>query len=161
MIPRPIQIVGFAAVVVWITASLLYVRAVASPLPPEVPDDKKDGSAFVSYVLSTSRSDRKTIDTRQRWANSTAVGALTITAVSFALLLFSSAPSFKASVALANSGAQYVSSACGHPMAGLSGNVTEASLSTSFVVVELPARECGTASTIRIPSSYVSSVRSQ
>ena len=56
--------IGFAAVVAWIAASLLYVRAVASPLPPEVPKNLKDGTAFVDYVLDASRTDRRTIDHR-------------------------------------------------------------------------------------------------
>lgn len=158
--PTGTKIVGFAAVVFWITASLLYVRAVSSPLPPEVPGDKKDGTSFVEYVLSTSREDRKTIDRRQRWANSIAAFALAVTAVSFALLLFGPVPSTRASVILTNSGVKQISSTCGHPVTRLNGSVTDTSLSASFLVVELRPGECGSSTVIRIPASYVGSIRS-
>lgn len=152
------KIVGFVAVAVWILAALRYVRAVASPLPPEVPKEIHDANAFVAYVLSSARGDRTAIDKRQRSANFAAVLALSVTALSFALLLFGSTATFTASVALTSSGQQQMTSICGHATSTLSGNVTTASVGASFLVIELQPGVCSNAKTIRIPASYVGSV---
>jgi hypothetical protein len=152
------KIVGFAAVGVWIMASGLYIRAVASQLPPEKRELLKSKDAFVDHVLNAASDNRKIIDFRQSLANKASVIAIMFTAVAFALLLFGPAATFKGTVNLTATAAQSLSQTCGHTITEISGQVVTSSVSASMMTVEIPPNECAGATNIDIPSSSVSSI---
>jgi hypothetical protein len=83
-----VQILGLAAVVMWVVAALLFLWAVAAPVGL-VTQAQPNVSAFVGAALQLARQERDEIDRRQRFARwaSTLAAFLTVMTVTVALLL--------------------------------------------------------------------------
>jgi hypothetical protein len=92
--PTPTLVVGAAAVGVWLLSAGLYVRAIASPLMAPSSTDAQDASQFVRQVFTDIRAERCEVDNRQKQANISAIVAVSLTALSFGMLLFGGSKTF-------------------------------------------------------------------
>lgn len=84
--PMLTRLLGLAAVLTWAVTSLLYVRAVAVPVTPPVgPMEVFSADELIRLVLDRADTESRAVDSRQRWANGSAVVALVITAATLAV----------------------------------------------------------------------------
>jgi hypothetical protein len=70
---------GMAALVAWLVAAALYLRAVAVPAQRVQPADYRNASDFVRAVAADARAERDHVDRRQRRANAAALVAAVLT----------------------------------------------------------------------------------
>jgi MFS family permease len=140
-----VKILGALALSAWFVASSLYIRAVASPVPPLETAAQPTADAFVEAVLSNARSEREAIDSRQDTANKVSLLAMGLTASTlvFALLAPMPAEEKEAKLVLSPAGAGAITALCQGTPTVVAGNLDVSSLKTDFVVLKSAANVCG------------------
>ncbi|HLA13573.1 MAG TPA: hypothetical protein VJZ25_00995 [Gemmatimonadaceae bacterium] len=76
---RSVLVLGFLAIFLWLTASLLFIRAVAVPSKAVGEGTSTSHSGFVRTVFENARSERDQVDDRQKWARRALYSAVTAT----------------------------------------------------------------------------------
>jgi hypothetical protein len=124
---------GVLALVAWLSATALYVVAVAVPVPKMKGAEAVGGDAFVDSVSAEVTAERAMVDARQFRANLAALIAMVLTAVTIALGLGlpREEPGFEGVVHLDDP----VRLSCGVTVRSVSGWVYEGSLTADLVRV--------------------------
>jgi hypothetical protein len=160
---RPIllRIAGFVAVVLWICAGLLYLRAVALPVETTVQTTHvKDRLALIDHVLKKADGEARQIDRRQRAANGVVMAAAVTTLTAFGFFLFGGGDSGQAgSVMVSPAYVTTLRSLCPRLTGVLTGSVRTDSLASQFVQIKMSDPSCATKQiTLQIPRADVTAV---
>ncbi|MFC0509435.1 hypothetical protein [Micromonospora costi] len=153
------RIGGCLAVALWLLAAVLYVRAIATIVPPgpTAAREVRDARSLIAEVLSRGDEEARQVDRRQTVANGASVVALAATVFTFASALFVDHPdkSRPGVVILGPEGQATVAALCGAPVARVEGDLDVTSLSGQFVSITLD--RCGDRRgvTVRLPRSAV------
>lgn len=146
------QISGCLTVAAWLTAAILYVRAVATPVPPPIGTGRArtEPSEVIRALLEQADHERSNIDRRQLHANRASITALALTILTFVLMLFAGASgeTARGELALNAAGRQAVSSTCGTQVDRLVGEVVKSTVNSPFIAVVV--RKCGSQSGVRV-----------
>lgn len=139
-----VQILGVFAVAFWLTATSLYLLAVAVPVQlPESASEVVGGSEFAKTVIRRALAERETVDKRQKWANGLSAVAMSVTLVTFALGIFLPGQSFYARMSVSPTPGPTSTNCLGQPHV-ITGNVVTTSLQSTFVQID-GASVCGEA----------------
>ncbi|WP_420035924.1 hypothetical protein ACN2WE_30110 [Streptomyces sp. cg28] len=163
--PRFAQILGIVAVAVWLVAAVLYLRAVASPVPE--PWDRKvvTRQQLLNAVIEKVRDEAQMIDRRQRQANVVAAvaAALSLTAFALAVVQAPVRDTSEGAIVVAPSYTPVLRALCsaGAASTGLiEGEITKGSLTTPFVEIKPVDGICTKQSTVlQVPRGKVTAVR--
>ena len=141
------RLLGAVALSAWLTASALYIRAVATPISTEAtaqPDVKSDVNAFVRAVLTNAAAEREAIDRRQSLATRLAMVAVVLTAVTALSLLLVPRPQehFEGTVALSTGGIEALAKLCPRRPRTVSGSLDVSSLGSKFLIVKASPGIC-------------------
>jgi hypothetical protein len=142
--PAVLQLAAVTALVAWLVAAALFLRAVCWSFQIDVPRSR-GVDAFVGGVLEAVRVERTTIDRRQQAAQiaSAAAGLVTVAVFAAALLTKASGTERPATITLTSAGAASLTAACGRAPAKVTGMVKTASLHARFVEIDLDPGLCG------------------
>ncbi|MCQ4210302.1 hypothetical protein [Streptomyces longispororuber] len=162
---RPTQWLGIASVALWLVTALLYLRAVASPVP-ELWDRKvTTRQQLLNTVIAKVRGEAQTIDRRQRCANRAAAAAVVLSIATFAatVLVDPVRETAEGTVVVDSSYAPALRALCskGTAAAGrIDGSILKKSLTTSFVEIVPAGDVCGPQHpTLYVPRGKVRAVR--
>ncbi|MEU5559130.1 hypothetical protein AB0H47_23820 [Streptomyces globisporus] len=166
--PLVIQWLGIVSVGLWLVSALLYLRAVASPIP-ETLDRLKVATRqqLLNEVIDKVRQEARTIDHRQRRSNGVAAVAVALSLITFGLAVLTSPVRETAdgTVLVNPSYAPVLRAACSQKAAatgGVEGKIVKNSLGTSFVEIEPARGVCQSPdSTLHVPRNQVKAVRWQ
>ncbi|ATO13734.1 hypothetical protein CO540_07775 [Micromonospora sp. WMMA2032] len=155
------RVAGCVAVALWLFAAVLYVRAIATvvPPPPTAAREAPDARSLIEEVLRRGDREARQVDRRQTWANLVSVVALAATVATFCAALFVEHPdkTRPGVLILGPDGQATLRALCG-PAVGpkVEGKVDVRSMSGQFVSVRLA--RCGDRRdvTVRVPRSAVS-----
>jgi hypothetical protein len=164
--PPVTQWLGIASVALWLVSALLYLRAVASPVP-ETPDRLKVATRqqLLNEVINKVRQEARTIDRRQRGSNGVAAVAVVLSLITFALAVLTSPirETAPGTVLVAPSYVPVLRAVCSQKVAAtgeVTGEVVKASLTTSFVEIEPARGVCQPqSSALQVPRNQVKAVR--
>jgi hypothetical protein len=150
-----LTVLGLAATGCWALAAVLYVRAVAAPVP-HPPTRQPDADAFVAAVLEQVSSERSAVDRRQRRANAVAVAAIAVSLLTVGIRLGASGGEReRGEVLLSDDGARAVRSLCRTTGSTVVGEIELGEPSAEYVTVRPDA--CGRR-TLRVPRDHVVAV---
>ncbi|MFF9913912.1 hypothetical protein [Streptomyces sp. NPDC013457] len=166
--PPVMQWLGIASVALWLTAALLYLWAIASPVPESLDGMKvATRQQLLNSVIDKVRDETQTIDRRQRLANGVAAVAvaLSLAAFSLAVLTDPERETAKGVLVVDPSYAKALDALCSKE-AGSSGRVegeiVKASLKASFVEIDPAKGVCeAQGATLHVPRGKVTAVRWQ
>ncbi|MFB7245101.1 hypothetical protein CW362_08215 [Streptomyces populi] len=167
--PAPIRWTGIASVALWLLAALLYLHAVASPVPEDPEQERKVASRrqLLDKVIAKVREEARTIDRWQRRANRAAAVAVALSVLTFAATVLTDPvrETAEGAVVIDPSYASALSALCSKESAAagrVEGRIVKDSLRTSFVEIEPDRGVCeerGT--TLHLPRGKVRGVRWQ
>ncbi|WP_405545438.1 hypothetical protein OG478_34515 [Streptomyces phaeochromogenes] len=167
--PVPAQWMGIASVALWLLAAVLYLYAVASPVPEDPDEERKVASrqALIDRVINKVRDEAKEIDKRQTRANRTAFVAVALSVLTFATAVLTDPvrETAQGTVVIDPSYAPTLKALCSKESAAIGqvdGRIVKDSLKTSFVEIEPAPGDCeirGT--TLQLPRGKVRAVRWQ
>jgi MFS family permease len=137
------RLLGAAALFFWLFTSVLYIRAVASPVL-SVSTTQLDSDAFVDAVLENARAERQAIDHRQKWATwlSFIAMALTTATVLGFLLIPRPQERVSATLSLSGPGAEALGRLCTNRPTSISGMLDPASLDSRYVIIAAQPGAC-------------------
>ncbi|MFI9343286.1 hypothetical protein ACIG0D_18750 [Streptomyces sp. NPDC052773] len=137
---------GLAAVALWLSAAVLYLRAVALPVSALTgPSHARDRLDLLNAVLKRADDEAAEVDKRQKRANGVVMGALVVSllTVGLAALLGPEKEMVPGTVVLAPSYAKSTRAVCGKQVERVEGEIDKKSLGTPFVRVTVDAKDCG------------------
>jgi hypothetical protein len=160
--PMTTQVSGITAVSLWLISAVMYLRAVALPVPVlNGAGHVASRLDLVSLVLEKADQEAVLVDRRQRQANFIALLALVASVVTLALGVFLG-PIEKSAIGTIVVNQPY--SEVLHKLCGLSGDdvtgrIDTQSLERQFVKIEMPSGHCTDGSSIlSIPRAAVSAI---
>lgn len=146
------QVSGCVSVGAWLTAALLYVRAVAVPVEGTYGGKRVslDSGSVIEKLISQADAERSGIDGRQKQANGVSVVALGLTLLTLVLALFGGKKDEEAdgALVLTASGQRSVAGLCGMSIDRLEGAVALGTVNAPFIAVIVP--KCGSENDVRI-----------
>ncbi|BAJ28064.1 MULTISPECIES: hypothetical protein [Kitasatospora] len=161
---RPVitQVSGIVAVSLWMVAAVMYLRAVALPVPALAWGGGVTSRLnLIEMVLEKADQEAAHVDRRQRGANAIAVLALIASAITVALgvLVGPAENSANGTVAVSQSYNNVLQELCGLSGNKVSGRIDISSLNSQFIKVEVSIGHCADGSTtLRIPKSEVTAI---
>ena len=159
--PLEIRFAGFVAVVLWLSAGILYLWAVAAPLH-ESTDSRhvKSRHELIVHVLKKADNEAKQVDTRQWWANLVVMLAMVATMACFGLFVFGSADKMaRGELVVSSKQVGELKKLCGALDERIKGSIDKESLSAQFVKVDVMAGACNpTKFTLHVPRGEVITV---
>ncbi|MFD3378270.1 MULTISPECIES: hypothetical protein [unclassified Streptomyces] len=168
---RPVltQWMGIASVALWLLAAVLYLYAVASPVPEDPDRERKVASrqALIDRVIRKVRDEAEEIDRRQTRANRTAFVAVALSVLTFATAVLTDPvrETAEGTVVIDPSYASTLKALCSKESAAtgqVDGKIVKDSLSTSFVEIEPAPGVCEVrGATLQLPRGKVRAVRWQ
>lgn len=161
--PMPVRILGIVALIGWLAAAGLYLRAVASPVIVKRHGAQRGANNFVERVLEQSSAERDEIDARLKLANRASFFALVATAATVSLaLLIADDVRERGTVVLTDSGAVSVGRICPQLPVDLVGEIKAGSIGSETLVVKADAGQCDeVAVDLVIARSAVAAVRTE
>ena len=152
-----VLVLGLVAAALWLTASLLFIRAVAVPSKALGEGTSTTQSAFVRTVFENARSERDQVDDRQRWARWSLYSAVVAT---LATLLLAAWPFFERErswrIVLTETGYETVALICRDIPVPLPIKGPEDLFGDDPVTVTIGAGQCqGRAATVTLPRGSI------
>ncbi|SCL33952.1 hypothetical protein GA0070616_4841 [Micromonospora nigra] len=154
------RIAACAAVALWLGAATLYVRAIATvvPPPPTAARQARNAQTLIEEVLKRGDAEARQVDRRQSVANGLSVLALAATLLTFSLALFVEHPdkSRRGVLILKSDARVSLAALCGAEVSRVEGEIDVLSVRSQFVAVTLFS--CGDRRDVkvRIPRNSVS-----
>ncbi|GAA4920000.1 hypothetical protein HD597_006073 [Nonomuraea thailandensis] len=164
--PLATRAAGVFSVLLWLCAAMLYVWAISLPVHQLVKiREATDADDFVAKVLHKADIETDEVDKRQKWATRTAIAALSLSALTFALavLVGPAEKSVPGMIILDQKGLASLTGACRFPPPNpIEGSVKEATLTTSFVEIAVKRDTCAPGVTVlRIPRASIKTIGSR
>jgi MFS family permease len=138
------RVSGSLAVLAWLAATLLFVRAVSAPVKPVPTATPSDPDAFVDAVMTSARAEATAIDRRQALAARVSLGATILTALTVLLIQVIPGPleHVKARITLSRDGVDAIGRLCPSRPEAIDGTLAVASLSSGFVEIKANPGSC-------------------
>ncbi|MFD9445365.1 hypothetical protein ACFWBR_07325 [Streptomyces sp. NPDC060006] len=167
--PLPTRWMGIASVTLWLVAAVLYLYAVASPVPEDPDKERKVASrqALLDRVIRKVRDEAKEIDRRQTRANRTAFVAVALSVLTFATTVLTDPvrETARGTVVLDPSYAPALKALCSKESAAtgqVTGKIVKDTLSASFVEIRPAPGVCEVrGATLHLPRGKIRAVRWQ
>lgn len=157
--PQLLEALGFTAVILWILAGMLYLRAVSSPTR-EVVEARHVNSRLelIDHVLKKMDNEVAQIEKRQRFANIAVVAAAGITLSTVGLFLFGDDSKFAdGTIALSGNYTMAIQKVCPFATQILTGSIDRTSVNSQFATIKVPGAICGDQApiTLYVPRSEI------
>ncbi|MER7394536.1 hypothetical protein ABT381_03330 [Streptomyces sp. NPDC000151] len=155
---------GVVAVALWLSAAVLYLRAVAQPVTKLAgPSHARDRLDLLNALLQRADDEAAQVDKRQRHANRVVVAALCLSVVTVGLAAVSGPEKelVPGSVLLTPSYAKSARTVCDLKGQRIVGRIDKGSLGKPFVRVAVSAKECGSgtaATELMVPRKAVRAI---
>lgn len=136
---------GVVAVALWLFAAVLYLRAVALPVPALAgPSHARDRLDLLNAVLQRADDEANQVDRRQKRANWVVMAALAVSLLTVALaaVLGQEEETAPGTLILSPSYVKTMRSLCGVRGERVDGEIDEKSLGTPFVRLTVDSKEC-------------------
>ncbi|WP_141765432.1 hypothetical protein [Streptomyces malaysiensis] len=137
---------GVMAVALWLLAAVLYLRAVAQPVPVLTgPSHARDRLDLINAVLKRADDEASQVDRRQQHANWVVMGALVVSVITVGLaaIVGPEKELVSGTVLVSPSYAQTTRTLCALDREQITGRIDRSSLGTPFVRVTVSSKECG------------------
>ncbi|MQS35480.1 hypothetical protein [Streptomyces katsurahamanus] len=163
--PLPTQGLAIGAVALWLIAAVLYLRAVAAPIPDDEDSFVTTREELVRSVRNKVRQEAEEIDKRQRKANLVAAVAVALSLATFAVLIVTDPPPGTApgSVVVESRFRSVLSTVCSAKTGAtgsVRGSIVKGSLKTPFIEIKPARGVCTTdGATLQLPRGKVKAVR--
>jgi hypothetical protein len=143
--PLIIRWAGLVVVALWLSAAVLYLRAVALPVSALAgPSHARNRLDLLNAVLKRADDEAAEVDTRQKRANGVVMSALIVSllTVGLAALIGPEEETAPGTLVFAPLYAKSMRAVCGKQVERVDGEIDK-SLGTPFVRVTVDARDCG------------------
>jgi MFS family permease len=165
----PAQLLGGVALISWVVAGILFLRAVGAPVVARITgsdvDDERDSAKWVASVLQRAQEERDTIDARNARAIKATVVAvfLTLPAIGVTALSAIALDKDQVTVSLSPAAVETLAQVCGRPSDELRGALENRTLRRDFVVITVAPGDCrdDTEVVVRIPKRDVLAIASR
>ncbi|MFF5014332.1 hypothetical protein [Streptomyces sp. NPDC001165] len=137
---------GVVAVALWLLAAVLYLRAVAQPVPTLAgPSHARDRLGLLNAVLKRADDEAAQVDKRQKHANWVVMAALVVSVVTVGLaaIVGPEKETVSGTVVVSPSYAKSARALCALRGDRITGGIDKTSLGTAFVRVTVGAKKCG------------------
>ncbi|MFH9198119.1 hypothetical protein ACH4KO_30640 [Streptomyces anulatus] len=137
---------GVSAVALWLTAAVLYLRAVAQPVSAVAgPAHAQDRRDLLGKLLQRADAEAAQVDRRQRHANGVVIAALiaSVVTVALAALLGPAKDTAPGALVVSPEYANSVKPLCEAAGHRITGKIDKASLSSAFIRISVSGDACG------------------
>ncbi|MFE0633247.1 hypothetical protein ACFW3D_40760 [Streptomyces sp. NPDC058864] len=163
--PLSTQLAGVGAVALWLSAAVLYLRAVAQPVGALAgPSHARDRLDLLNAVLKRADDEAAQVDKRQKHANRVVTGALAVSVLTVGLAALGGPKEEKTSgsVVISPAYAKSLRNLCTMKNERITGQIDKNSLGAPFVSITVASKQCGgatdTETELVIPKSAIQAI---